>query len=41
MGNGEAKEFICVTHGHELKREMRWEWGCSEEENKGVKMGPG
>ena len=20
MGNGEAKEFICVTHGHELKQ---------------------
>ena len=19
MGNGEAKEFICVTHGHELR----------------------
>ena len=20
MGNGEAKELICTTHGHELKR---------------------
>ena len=20
MGNGEAKEFICMTHGHELKQ---------------------
>ena len=19
MGNGEAKEFICMTHGHELR----------------------
>ena len=25
MGNGEAKELICMTHGHEL----RWgEYGC-------------
>ena len=22
MGNGEAKELICMTHGHELKRGM-------------------
>ena len=22
MGNGEAKELICTTHGHEL----RWGW---------------
>ena len=21
MGNGEAKELICMTHGHELRRE--------------------
>ena len=20
MGNGEAKELICMTHGHELRR---------------------
>ena len=26
MGNGEAKELICTTHGHELIRgECRWE----------------
>ena len=24
MGNGEAKELICMTHGHELK----WENDC-------------
>ena len=24
MGNGEAKELICITHGHEL----RWENDC-------------
>ena len=23
MGNGEAKELICTTHGHELKGRMR------------------
>ena len=23
MGNGEAKEFICMTHGHELRVEMQ------------------
>ena len=33
MGNGEAKELICMTHGHEL----RWEMGCRAEGNKGKK----
>ena len=38
MGNGEAKELICMTHGHELR------WGnaggrgrCKTEGNKGEK----
>ena len=26
MGNGEAKELICTTHGHELKRGMLEGW---------------
>ena len=35
MGNGEAKELICTTRGHELKGGERWwEWGFSEEGNK-------
>ena len=29
MGNGEAKELICMTHGHELKgRNVHWR-GCA------------
>ena len=41
VGSGEAKEFICTTHGHEL----RWgnsggRVGCRVEGNKGErKMG--
>ena len=31
IGNGEAKEFICMTHGHELR------WGYRAEGNKGEK----
>ena len=27
MGNGEAKELICATHGHELGGECWWEQG--------------
>ena len=28
IGNGEAKEFICMTHGYELRRKECWrEWG--------------
>ena len=27
IGNGEAKELICVTHGHELMGECGYE-GC-------------
>ena len=38
MGNGEAKEVICTTHGHELRREgMLVGVGCSEERDKGEK----
>ena len=31
MGNGEAKELICMTHGHELR------WGNADE--RGVQGG--
>ena len=39
MGNGEAKELICMTHGHELTKvgDCWWEWGYREEGNKGEK----
>ena len=33
MGNGEAKELICMTHGHE--GECWWEGGYSVEGNEG------
>ena len=37
-GNGEAKEVICTTHGHELRREgMLVGVECSEERDKGEK----
>ena len=37
MGNGEAKELICTTYGHELKGGggMRVGEGCRVEGNKG------
>ena len=39
MGNGEAKEVICTTHGHELRGVGCWcEWGCRAEGNKGEKI---
>ena len=28
IGNVEAKEFTCTTHGHELKGGMRVGWGA-------------
>ena len=28
IGNGEAKELICTTHGHELRAGGRRAWGC-------------
>ena len=36
IGNGEAKEYICMTHGHALRRvgEGQWEVGCRAEGNK-------
>ena len=45
MGNGEAKELVCMTHGHELRGagmqvgEGRWERLCRVEVNKGGEMG--
>ena len=27
IGNGEAKEHICMTHGHELRGDCQREWG--------------
>ena len=35
IGNGEAKELICMTHGHELRGVVYW-WvrGCRVEGNK-------
>ena len=38
IGNGEAKELMCMTHGHELRQGMLV-GGCRAEENKGGKMG--
>ena len=40
MGNGKAKELICMTHGHELRgwEEECWrEGGCRAEGHKGEK----
>ena len=40
MGNGEAKELICMTHGHELRggeREILVGGGCVVKRNKGKK----
>ena len=39
-GNGEAKEFICTAHRHELRgRGFWWEAGFRAEEDKGEKNG--
>ena len=35
IGNGVAKELICMTHGHELRRDCRMEWGFEVEGAKG------
>ena len=36
IGNGEAKELTCTTHGHELSGwEFCWEEGCRLERSKG------
>ena len=37
MGNGEAKELICTTHGHELRGECWCGGWCRAERNKGEK----
>ena len=40
VGNIEAKELTCTTHGHELKwAECGWEGVFRVEGNKGGKMG--
>ena len=38
-GNGEDKELICTTHGHELRGECWREKGCRAEGDKGRGMG--
>ena len=30
IGNGEAKELLCITHGHELRRRESWRVGDRE-----------
>ena len=39
IGNGEAKELTCTTHGHELKggRGCWWEGGAGQRGKKGRK----
>ena len=41
IGNGEAKELICTTHGHELRwgRNAGGWRGCRAVGDKGEKMG--
>ena len=40
IGNGDAKELECMTHGHELRVEICWrEGGYWMEGGKGGKMG--
>ena len=30
IGNGEAKELVCITHGHEVRWGECWRvWGCA------------
>ena len=38
IGNGEAKELICTTHGHELTGEVWWDGACRAEGNKAEKQ---
>ena len=37
IGNGEAKELIYITHGHEPRGECMWEGGAGWREIKGGK----
>ena len=40
IGNVEAKELICTTHGHELRGgECGWQVGCRAEGSKGGEIG--
>ena len=39
IGNGEAKELICMTHGHELRGGCWWERVAGQRGLKGRKMG--
>ena len=42
VGKVEAKELICMTHGHELRGAgMLEEVGCREEGDKGIKKKTG
>ena len=34
IGNVEAKEFICTTHGHELRSGGTWVGGCVQDRGK-------
>ena len=36
MGNGEAKELICTTHGHELRERECW-WKGEGAGRRGIK----
>ena len=38
IGNGEAKEFTCMTHGHELSGGCWREWGLPGGVGKGKKL---
>ena len=37
LGNGEAEELICMTHGHELRGADAGGSGCRTEGDKGEK----
>ena len=39
MGNGVAKELICMTHGHELRGDCWREWGVLGGGGKGERIG--
>ena len=39
IGNGEAKELICTTQGHELRVGLQVEWWCRAKDNTVGKMG--
>ena len=41
MGNGEARELICTTHGHELRWEGRDAGGRGVAGQRGIKGGNG